>query len=223
MVRNPQQPPEHEASSGCVFNLVPLVILGSLFLGALIVGVTSTRSLPGDRLYPIKRFIEQTRLGLTEVPSQRLELEVAIDQTRMDEIEDLVAESRSASIDFAGGLMETRQGGEWIIGDILVQVLPETEVIGKIRLGTYVTVVGDLRPDGNVIAERIQVREYVFSDKLHSVAANQWLVDGVIVHIAPDTFIIGKPKIGSEVSVKAYRTLNDQFIARVIEDITSQK
>lgn len=223
MVRNPRQTPDRNTSPGCLFNLFPLIILGVLFFGALTVAVVSTRSLPGDRLYPIKRYIEQIRLDLTRVPSQRLELEMAIDQTRLDEIEALTEKTHSTSVDFAGGLMETTQGGEWTIGDIQVRIQPDTEVIGKIKLGTFVTVVGTLLSDKSVVAERIQLREYTFTDKLHSVASNQWLVDGVTVHIAPDTIIIGNPKIGSEVTIKAYRSLNDQFIARVIEEIAVEK
>ena len=57
------------------------------------------------------------------------------------------------------------------------------------------------------------------SDTLHSVAANQWLVDGITLFIAHDTVLHGEPFIDSEVHVVAYRLLENHFIARIIEEI----
>ena len=222
MVRDPQQNPEESCISGCLFNLVTWVIILLVLASVIVALVASTWALPGEVLYPLKRLIEDTRLELTKVPSQRLELEETFDQVRLEEVESIMGQSRSELVEFSAGLSEVGPNGEWLVGDINVLIQPDTEVIGQVNLGTYVTVYGMLETDGSVTAGRIKPREYIFTDKLHSVVANQWLVDGVTVLLAPDTVIHGTPAIGSEITVKVIRLLDDQLVARLIDETSPE-
>ena len=219
MVRDTQQPAENGCLSGCLFSYVPWALLITGILGGLAVFYLSSRATPGDRFYPLKRFFEDTRLSLTNVPSQRVELEKIFDDERIKEIDALMQVSQGANVDFSAGLIEADENGEWLVGDYKVLVRPETEYVGRVYRGIYVTVYGTLQEDGIIEANRIQPREFVFEDKLNSVASNQWLVDGVNVFVAHDSEIHGSPKMGSEVRIRAFRLLNDQLVARLIEEI----
>ena len=215
MVRNPQQP----SGESCLFNLVPWIIISLVLVSVVVAVVASTWALPGEVLYPLKRLTEDTRLNLTRVPSQRIELEEDFDQERLEEIEILREISRSELVDFSAGLSEAKPESEWLVGNIRVLVTPETQIVGQVNLGTYVTVLGTLQSEGYIIAQRIEPREFVFRDRLHSIVSNQWLVDGVTISIAPETAIHGTPAIGSTVEVRAVKLLDEQLIARSIEEI----
>ena len=222
MVRDPQQKSEESCITGCLFNLVPWVVILLVLASIVVALVASTWALPGEILYPLKRLIEDTRLDLTKVPSQRVELEETFDRVRLEEIETITEQSRSELVEFTAGLSDVDLEGEWLIGDINVMIEPDTEVIGQVNLGTYVTVYGLLEIDGSVTAGRIEPREYVFTDKLHSVVSNQWLVDGVTVLLAPETVIHGTPAIGSVITVKAIKLLDNQLVARLIDETSPE-
>jgi len=220
MVRDPQEASRNQGSSGCAVSLFPLLLLSIMIGSGIIVAVISNWALPGDRLYPLKRAIEDARLELAFTPRQRLELEIAFDEKRLDEIDLLTEKAMSTQVDYSAVLTDVNNEGEWIIGGKRVIVTPETEVVGQVNQNIYVTVIGILKTNGTIDAERIQPREYIFTDKLNSTALNQWLVDGITITVAHDTVIHGSPVIGSQVRVKAFRLPNDQLVARFIEEIS---
>ena len=217
MVHNQDQ--RSSRSTPCFFNLIIWVVLAILIIGTIIIIFASTWSLPGDRLYPIKRLVEDIRLELTQASSERLSLEMDYDNNRLQELNKLSEQSRSSIVDFSAGFSEVIREGEWLVDGRQVIVFPDSEIIGRVQIGTYVTVFGVLNHDGTISATRIQPREYRINDTLHSVAANQWLVDGITLFISHDTVFHGTPKINSEVQVIVYRLLDDQLIARFIEEI----
>lgn len=231
----PRTSPPAESGGSCIFLLVLGVFV--LLIGVVVVVIIGNRSLPGDPLYPSKRLVEQVRISLTTIPSERLELEKTFDRERMLEIHALSEGSGSAAVDFSAALLEANQVSDpaqaqstdpevslvesfpaiWLVGDIQVEVSGDTKVIGDINTGVVITVRGRLLPGGEVVATHIQPREYEIRAPLNSVASNQWLVDGVAVIVLPDTLIRGSPSIGSDVLVKAHMLYNERMAARYIE------
>lgn len=219
MVRDPNQPADRQWISGCFFNLAPWILFAILIIGAAVTLIASNWALPGDSLYPAKRWLEDTRLNLTQVPSQRYELEMKHDIERQEEVNALQSSSKEVTVEYVGGFSDIISDREWKIGERTIKINPDTEISGRVTIGTYTTVTGILEPDGEISAEKIQPREYIFQDELHSVASNQWLVDGLTLIVAHDTFLHGAPAIGSEVKVATLRLLDDQLVARLIEEI----
>jgi hypothetical protein len=218
MVRRKDDQSEGSGSSGCSCGVF-LISLLLVFTLALVVGlILSTQALPGDQLYPLKRYSEQVRRLLAASPSQRLELEQNITIVRKAEIEALAADSRSAEIDFSGGFQQVTEDGDWLVGDITVLVPPDTQTVGQITTGTIVTIFGTLENDGRIVARRVQPFEFEFTDRLNSVVSNQWLVDGLTVYLMPDTLVRGSPSLGSEVNVTALVLLDWRLVARLIEE-----
>jgi len=217
MVHNPNQ--RSSRDTPCLFNLIIWILLAILIIGGILTIVASRWSLPGDRLYSLKRLVEDIRLELTKASSERLLLEMAYDNNRIQEVNKLSEQSRSSNVDFSAGFSEVIREGEWLVDGRHVLISPDSEIIGRVQSGTIITVFGVLNSDGTVSANRIQPREYKINDTLHSVAGNQWLVDGITLFISHDTIIQGTPKNNSEVQVIVYRLLDDQFIARFIKEI----
>lgn len=220
MVRDPKETTETNPISGCFLNLIPWVVLTVLLIGTVIGLLASNWALPGDRLYPIKREIEKTRLNLTRVPSQKLDLEYQYDRERKEEVDALQKSSQGGIIEYTEGFNEIISQSDWLVGNRTIKISPNTEIIGNVQKGTFITVLGTIDQDGSISAFQVQPRTYVFLDELHSVAANQWLVDGVTILVAYDTVFHGNPEIGSKVRVTALRLLDDQLIARFIEEVT---
>jgi len=220
MVRDPKEATQNNGVSGCIFNIIPWGVLLILILSAVIGFIASTWALPGDRLYPIKREIEKTRLNLTSVPSQRIDLEFQYDLERQEEVESLQKQSLNAVVEYPGGFTEVISTSEWQVGNRQINLNSNTEIKGDLQKGTYITVFGTINPDGSIDAQQILPREYIFKDELHSVASNQWLVDGVTLLVAHNTVFQGNPGINSLVQVAALRLLDDQLVARFIEELS---
>lgn len=217
--RKPRQRPKPSSDSSGSISFTPLVLLFILVIAAVVILLLSSRSLPGERLYPVKRYSEQIRLMLTNVAGERLELEKTFDRERHSEVKALTEQSRSESVSFTGALSETNSSGERIVGEVPVQFLEDTQVIGDLNLSVWVRVDGTTRSDGTVIADSIRPRVYEITATLHSVASNQWLIDGVTITVMPDTLIRGSPMLGSEIMVKAQMLADERLIATYIEEM----
>lgn len=74
----------------------PAAVAAALFVGALlpILSLTSNSALPGDWNYGFKRSSERVRLALAPDPHERLDLQLAFHQRRLQEIERLASEGR---------------------------------------------------------------------------------------------------------------------------------
>ncbi len=80
--------------------LVTLMVVAVLFVSGTGLVRASSNSLPGDNLYPVKRTWEDTLLLLTFDAQKRGELELEHEHERLDELNELFTEGRSASVDF---------------------------------------------------------------------------------------------------------------------------
>lgn len=116
----------------------------------------SAQSIPGDGLYPVKRWWEQVRLTSTFNSTQRDRLASAIEAERLAEIEQLFAQNISMPVDFVGVVTSAQPGG-WQIAGITVFVSNQTELPdGPIQIGLTVQVYGTTRGQV-VLAERIEI------------------------------------------------------------------
>jgi uncharacterized membrane protein YgcG len=138
---------------------VTLAILAVLFAsGTGLVRAAST-TLPGDNLYPVKRTWEDVLVAFTFNVQERDALEVEHENERLQEMQELFAEGRSAKVDFAG-LVTSQKGSEWEVSTVLVVVSTQTEIRDQgqgIGVGSAVRVKGQTQDNSVVLAERIEL------------------------------------------------------------------
>ena len=197
-------------------SVLPGILVAGLLILAMIALIVSFSALPGDRLYPLKRAVEQVRLTLTGGLSQRLETEISFDQNRLKEVQSLQRARRRAEVSLVGGLSQMKPD-EWLVSEVPVRILPETRQVGQIEPGWHLLVSGDLQPNGTLLAHQVQLREYQINGKIQRIQDDLWLVDGVPIQVPPEATVIGKPIIGGSVRMKAFRSIDDQLLARWAE------
>jgi len=115
----------------------------------------SSNSLPGDKLYPVKRSWEDVQLVLIVDPATRSQRETEFEQERVQEIHALFSESRVAQVNFQGQV-QAQQPGVWQIADLRILVDQESSVDGQVAIGSLVQVIGETE-DGQIKAQRIQL------------------------------------------------------------------
>jgi uncharacterized protein DUF5667/uncharacterized protein DUF5666 len=117
----------------------------------------SSTTLPGDNLYPVKRTWEDVLVAFTFNIQQRDALEIEHENERLQELQELFAEGRSAEVDFAGSVTK-QNGNDWIVSNIPIMVSPQTEILGgPIVVGSAVRVKGQTQSNNVVLAERIEL------------------------------------------------------------------
>src|SRR5688500_11124680 len=134
---------------------VTLIVLAALFAsGTGLVRAAST-TLPGDNLYPVKRTWEDVTLLFTFDLQQRESLAVEHENERLEECYELIAEGRSARVDFAG-MITQQNGDEWLVSGITIVISPQTDFHdGPVFVGDPVRVFGFLQSNDSVLVERI--------------------------------------------------------------------
>lgn len=134
------------------FGLVAILVLTSTgFVSA------SSGTLPGDRLYPVKRTWEGVRLFFAFNSGERDLLESQFEQERLDEIGGLLGKKIAAPIEFTG-LVTRQANGRWQVSGIPVSVTGSTNSPSSgIPDGAPVIVVGITRSDGVVEAQQVQL------------------------------------------------------------------
>lgn len=136
--------------------LVTFVVVAMLFVSGTGLVRASSSTLPGDNLYPVKRTWENVLLLLTFDTEKRETLEFEHENERLDELNELLAEGRSAKVDFAGYV--TRQAAdEWRVSGVTVFLSSDTRLPDQpIAVGAAVRVRGQIQ-GGGVAAERIEL------------------------------------------------------------------
>ncbi len=154
---------------------VTLAVVSILFAsGTGLVRAAST-TLPGDQLYPVKRTWEDVLVLFTFNLQQRDALEVEHENERLQELQGLFAEKRSAEVEFAG-LVTSQNGTEWVVSGIPVAISPQTEIQDQgIVVGSAVQVKGQTQSNGAVFAEQIELLPP--GVKLPDIGAEQELED----------------------------------------------
>jgi hypothetical protein len=195
--------------------LAALSMLVLLILSGAVTATLAAQALPGDPLYNLKIFGEQTQLRYTKDPVQRLELQQTFDNKRLEEVDQLIQEERALPVNFVGALVEMGSG-TWRVGDINVHLNEQTSLDGELQVGLIVAVDGTLQADGSVVASRIWDRSFVFTGELMRFSTESWYVSGVDILILPQTRIEGLPALGSRLEMLIVQLADERWFARVV-------
>ena len=134
--------------------LAAAVVLVSLASGALF--TSAADSLPGQALYPVKRFGENVRLSLTLHPAARQELQTEYLLERRHEVRQVLDAGQQAVLEFRAELEEIGDD-YWIIGGLKVMLDSDTLVEGHVAVGAMVIVRASSSGDGTLRALKLQV------------------------------------------------------------------
>jgi hypothetical protein len=126
-----------------------------LVAGGLTINV-SAGSLPGDKLYGVKRTWESLRLSLTPNDEIRQKLQERFAAERLDEIDELILHRRAEIVEFAAPL-EAMDAESWKVDGFQIKVAPTTYIVGIPKLGEMVYVRARLLADGTLIALQVRV------------------------------------------------------------------
>jgi hypothetical protein len=117
----------------------------------------SAQTLPGDGLYPVKRWSEQIQLAFMFDKEDHHAFATRIENERLEEIDDLFVLGLSEKVDFAG-VVTSQRGDAWRVANIMVILTGETALPDRpVQIGAVVRVYGITDGDGIVLAERIQL------------------------------------------------------------------
>lgn len=133
---------------------VLILVLG---FGARGLVAVSASSLPGDNLYPVKRFAENVHYALTLDPVGRQQLEAELAAEREEEIRAVLDTGRLATVEFRGSL-EGIGDGFWGIGGLEVILTDQTVIVGQPTVGAIVLVQARSTGDGTLLALRLEVQ-----------------------------------------------------------------
>lgn len=196
--------------------LILLVISAILLPSAWAATRLSERALPGDLLYPVKIAAGQMRLFFAGDPRQRLQIELALDEERLEEVQALIQEKRSLEVEMSGGLQQTPDG-KWWIGDIPIEIPSDARMVGKILPGDYIRIQGLLQPDGSLQASQLQRREYEILGTVESKSGESLVVSGIAILVTSQTILQGTPAPGESIRIIAIRTADGVLQARLVE------
>ncbi len=134
-----------------------LLLILALGFGRTAVTLASD-ALPGDALYPVKRLTERTRMVLTVNPQERVKLEEDLDQVRLMEVKQVVAQGRQEPVEIPG-VIGFITGDTWsIVGLDSPVIVPKGIVKGRVpRVGNRVLITALPDSQGRLVASGIVV------------------------------------------------------------------
>ena len=133
--------------------LAAILLLVGLAAGSLF--VSATDSLPGQALYPLKRFGEKIQLSVTLDPVAREQLRIEHRLERQREVRQVLDTGQQAELDFRGELQEIGEGF-WIVGGLIVALDDDTVVEGQPVIGSVVIVRAVAPGDGTLQAAKLR-------------------------------------------------------------------
>lgn len=136
--------------------LVLVCVFGSLLGGGMVLAAEG--SLPGQPLYPVKRLGETIRLTLTQDTRQRQQLEDTLNQRRIDEVNHLIEQRKTALVRFIGRIEAISATG-LMVDDLTIELAPETVLDGELAVGALVRLEGQTNGAGQLVAVTISVLE----------------------------------------------------------------
>ncbi len=191
-----------------------LVIIVALVFGIFSTGLVSASALPGDTLYSIKLAIEQVRLSMASGSSERLKLQENFNNIRNQELNQLKDTDRQVTVTFSG--IPARMNGDWMIEGVKLNITQKDAEQLTTWQGYVIQVTGETY--GNSIkVSNVQPQILSFSGIIQEIQPNYWVVDGVKINLAPDTYIGGPINIGQQVQITAQRQDNGQLVATLVD------
>ncbi len=112
----------------------------------------SSKALPGENLYPVKRSWEDVRLFFTFDPNQKELLASEFESERLDEVDELLAEGRDEPIQFAGLFMQVN--GVTYVSGVTVLIPVGLQVPAN---GAAVVITGQTNAQGFVEITSIEI------------------------------------------------------------------
>jgi hypothetical protein len=118
------------------------------------------------------------------------------------------------------GLIQSFDANLWTVGGYSLIITPDTLVEGSPRQGLLAQVKAVRRADGSLVAVQIVVvpptEEVQFEGVIQSLAAGEWVVEGVIVRLDEETVVEGKPVLGGMAEVQGLLLADGAVLARRI-------
>lgn len=197
-----------------------VVMILSLVIGGLV--VLSNRAFPGSIFYEVKEFRRDLHLSSLKGSQEYIQTRLQFDEERLLEIQSLAEMGREAPVSF-GGRISQGENGEWLVNDLLLITNRETELVGDIWPGYYVRIEGYLLKDGQILAKRIQIQQFLVRGIVESLTAERLVVDGIEILLAPDTLLQGEISLGARVDIMTLLAGEGLFRARLIKVINSEE
>lgn len=182
--------------------VMALVIVAALVL----TGIVSAESLPGQALYPVKLAAEQVSLSLPASPAITLTRQASYDQRRLDEVDQLINEKDEQEVDLSGFLTQEPATKAWLIDKIPLVVPPAQAGLVQQYAGHYVTIHGDVLPNGQIALKTITERTYNFSGQIKAVQKDRLSVGDIWINLNEETQVQGSIQVGAEAQVRVTRT-----------------
>ncbi len=133
-----------------------VAILALFIVSGLGVNLVSANALPGDALYPAKRFFEKARLTFTVDPQTRVQVERQLQERRREEVRTVLEMQRQVEVEFSGELTAF-DSATWTVGGFTLQLNARTEIQGAPQIGAMVSVRAVVGKDGTLQAESLVV------------------------------------------------------------------
>jgi hypothetical protein len=126
-----------------------------------------------------------------------------------------------AEVEFMG-IVEAIGDTSWTISGQVVGIDASTKIIGSPVVGDNVEVEARKAPDGTLTAIKIQKenaeeQEVEFQGTVEAIGDTSWTISGQVVGIDASTQILGDPKVGDKVEVKANKAPDGSLTARRIK------
>ena len=133
-----------------------LVMLAVFIVSGIGVNLASANALPGDALYPAKRFFEKARLTFTVDSEKRVEVERQLQERRREEVRTVLEMQRQVEVEFSGELTDFNES-TWTVGGFTLQLNANTEIQGTPQIGVIVAVRAVVGPNGGLQAESLAI------------------------------------------------------------------
>jgi len=141
-----------------VWQMAVVLLVALLFFGGGATVAATANSLPGDSLYPVKLASQNVRVVLALGSAQRRQVEMDIQEERLQDVRDVLATGRRVNVEFEAELEEMLDG-VWRIGGLPAVVQSTTDFSGEPYLGAGVRVRGYLPGNGQIVITQLDVEE----------------------------------------------------------------
>jgi hypothetical protein len=199
-----------------------LRLLAAAVAGVLLVIVSgagllfaSAQSLPGERLYPVKRAAEAARIRFTVSERNRISLAISYDHRRLDEVRQLLARGRQVEVEYEGILTE-QTGSLWLVQGVPALALPESNVEQGLQIGDFIAIQGYSTDQGWVRADSIAAAGYLIEGTVDSIGKATWTVAGERLTVVEATEVDAGIGVGDKVEATVHLADGESIAIRIL-------